>query len=193
MKKADMWMPLYFGDYLSDTMHLTRAQHGSYLLLLMAMWKSGGSLENDPEQLATAARMTAAEWAAESRIIMRFFSVDDGRVTQKRLVKELLKCHENRRRASQFWRSLSFETRAELRSKRKLAEYNSTPSWLTEDHIREIEAIYEVARTRSAETGIPHEVDHIVPLQGRNVCGLNVPWNLRAIPAAENRAKGRFH
>lgn len=55
----------------------------------------------------------------------------------------------------------------------------------------EIKNIYILANKMKLETGINYEVDHIVPLKGKTVCGLHLPWNLQIITKSENCKKSR--
>lgn len=91
MKKSDTWMPLYIGDYLADTTHLTTEQHGAYLLLLMALWKRGGADFPDvDENLAAAARVPIPRWRSMRRVLIDgvLLRSDGAVVTQKRLSDE---------------------------------------------------------------------------------------------------------
>lgn len=72
-KKHDIWMPLYIGSYIADTMHLTTAQHGAYLLLLMHAWRNDGLLPDDDFQLAQIVRATNQEWKALKNVVLNFF------------------------------------------------------------------------------------------------------------------------
>lgn len=77
---------------------------------------------------------------------------------------------------------------------------NAVPPWLTAEHQAAMIAMYQRAVNLGEATGVPHAVDHVVPLVGicrktwkatgereQGVCGLHVPWNLRAIPQGMNR------
>lgn len=72
----------------------------------------------------------------------------------------------------------------------RAAKLQRTPKWLTEDDHWMIEQAYDIAVKRSEATNIMWHVDHIVPLQGRTVCGLHVPWNMQVITEVENKRKG---
>ena len=80
------WFP---GDYAADTPHLDRAQHGSYRLLLDAMWMAGGKLPRDPMRLARIAKCTEEEWEADAPVLMEFFLIRGPHIYQKRLGHEL--------------------------------------------------------------------------------------------------------
>lgn len=62
----------------------------------------------------------------------------------------------------------------------------ATPPWA---NLKDIELVYALCRKISKLTGIPHEVDHAVPLNGVDVCGLHTFNNLQIIPKDMNRTK----
>lgn len=72
--------------------------------------------------------------------------------------------------------------------RRQLLKYR-TPVWLTKQDKHKIVQVYKEAANLTTNTGIAHHVDHIVPLQGKNVSGLHVPWNLQVITAKQNLTK----
>lgn len=75
-------------------------------------------------------------------------------------------------------------------SKRRAVKLNATPEWLDQEQHQEIKDFYWLAKDLTAVSGESYHVDHIVPLQGDNVCGLHVPWNLQILPADINLSKG---
>jgi hypothetical protein len=64
-----------------------------------------------------------------------------------------------------------------------------SPKWLTVDERWMLQQAYELAAMRTKMLGVLFEVDHIIPLHGKNVSGLHVPENLQVIPALQNRSK----
>lgn len=74
-------------------------------------------------------------------------------------------------------------------SKRAAAKKQRTPPWLTKLHYNQIEMFYDSAAALTKELGIPFEVDHIEPLQGKDRSGLHVPWNLQVITKVDNNRK----
>lgn len=83
-------MPLYIGDYLTDTMGLTKSEHGSYLLSLMAYWNKRESLD-DREMREVSGR--------EYERVIKFFVWENHRWHHKRVDEELSKAETQQRTA----------------------------------------------------------------------------------------------
>lgn len=85
------WMPMYWGDYFGDTMHLTTEEHGAYLLLLGIYWRRAKALPNDDKWLASVTKMTTKKWKMVRPNIIEFFDISDGHLIHKRVEKEILR------------------------------------------------------------------------------------------------------
>ena len=96
------------------------------------------------------------------------------------------KINEQNRHYYRTKRKQYYITKGHLRAK---GVKQAKPKWLTEEHKFSIEEIYSLRDLRTEVTGVVHHVDHIVPLKGKDVCGLHVPWNLQVITAKDNLSK----
>jgi len=94
-------MPLWIADYLADTTHLTTAQHGAYLLLLMAYWRKGGPLPDSASRLAAIANMSASEWRKTRPVLAEFFQIEGGEWRQKRADAEIERANAIHKRKSE--------------------------------------------------------------------------------------------
>lgn len=104
--------------------------------------------------------------------------------------------NQPKEKAREYRRKYAKNNPAKVRAKviaRKRNLKEATPGWLTDAQWREMNAKYMEARKVTQETGVPHDVDHIVPLKGKTVCGLHVPWNLRVLEASVNRGRSKVY
>jgi len=72
-------------------------------------------------------------------------------------------------------------------AKRRAMKLCATPGWTNLDLVKEF---YLIAKEKTFQEGIDYEVDHMIPLQGENVCGFHCQNNLQVITAVENYSKG---
>ena len=73
---------------------------------------------------------------------------------------------------------------------RKQSVKDRTPIWSDTKAIRDI---YLTCAEMTLSTGIPYEVDHVIPLHGKNVSGFHVEGNLAIISREDNASKSNVY
>lgn len=97
-KSANSFMPLYGGDYLRDTMHLSCAEHGIYLRLLIHYWHAQAPLPAEQRKLEGIAGVRdEGDKLALTSVIQQFFKRHRGGsnlLHNKRMDREIRKAIE---------------------------------------------------------------------------------------------------
>lgn len=107
--------------------------------------------------------------------------------------KAVLKFHsadkEHIKKIRKVYRKVKAAKITALNRKRELLIKKATPSWLTKEDFAKIETVYEKARWLETITGLKYHVDHVIPIKGKNVCGLHVWENLQLLEVSVNLKK----
>lgn len=130
--KTDVWMPLWIGSYLADTMKLTTVQHGAYFLLLMAYWRERSPLKDSDDELRSITKTDRAEWKKMRPVIAEFFKVADGVWWHKRVEQEMAAADERSKKAKEKAQK-GADARWKDRPKDATGDAPSIPQALPED------------------------------------------------------------
>lgn len=127
-----------------------------------------------------------SEWAKENRERLNI-KASEWRKNNPEKTKEILRASnkkhkEKRSLYASNWAAKNLEKRRATSAKRKAIKLSATPSWA---NIEKINEIY---------SNVPegYEVDHIVPLNSKYVCGLHCEFNLQYLTPFENQSKKNY-
>lgn len=95
----------------------------------------------------------------------------------------------NSQKAKQTRLAYSRKHRAKYSALDALRRQKIKCSEISKIHKIDIEKIYQKCFVMKRETGTEYCVDHIIPINHENVCGLHVPWNLQILTKKENSIK----
>lgn len=99
-ENVSVYMRMYWGDYLGDTLDLTAAQHGAYLLLVAQYWLTGKPLPDDKKALFRITRLTGRTRENDLKRVLLYFFLVDHKWFHKRIERELARARAGKEKQS---------------------------------------------------------------------------------------------
>jgi hypothetical protein len=134
------------------------------------------------------------EWAKNNKTTIKAIQARyyQNNITKLRLVSKIKQRYQyktNRdvllKRMSE-WSKNNLDKKAMHNNKRRADKLNATPDWSEKD---KISIVYKKARELGRLLGCSMEVDHCIPLNNPDVCGLHVWYNLQILEKSINCSK----
>jgi uncharacterized protein YdaU (DUF1376 family) len=149
------YIPLYTGDYLRDTRHLSPMEHGIYLLLLMYCWDKHGFAPLEERQLFGICNARSNdEMEAVRRVLKEFFVQGAEGWYNPRLMRELDEAHAKHEAAIERMRLGSEYGRKSAEARR--AKYGTAqPKRVSRKNAGSTEGTF--VRPSGAPSGLPSE------------------------------------
>ena len=119
---------------------------------------------------------------------VRYNQSEKGKQTKKEIHKKYRQTEEGRKKHNEYCRKYNKTFKGKVNTMICNAKRRERlQTILTAEEMENIQSIYEECQRISQETGIPHHVDHIIPLAKG---GQHHPSNLQILSATENLKKG---
>lgn len=122
-KKTKIWMPIYIGDYLADTMHLSAEEHGAYILLIMHYWREGGAIDFDKKMIQNICKISGKKCEK----IIDFFEVKGDKLFHKRIDEELAVAMEKKAESKARTAAATAARQAKRESKKQNDDSRNVP------------------------------------------------------------------
>lgn len=134
--------------------------------------------------------------------------IEDNPLYAKKLIEYCIKCyyknHEEYKLKAKLRRRIDLLTKKDyINNLRKVSDSKRKTEVLEKARFRDLKKknatigrfkeeliiIYKNCKIVSQNTKVNHQVDHIIPIKHKDICGLHVPWNLQILTASDNARK----